>query len=389
MGFLRRARASASALAGSSDRIGAVAERLGVRRLFAVSSGRAGLAMALRALRKLKPDRDVVAVPAYTCFSVAASVANAGLKLAFVDMGPDGFELRREAVQAAAHERTLALLTANLFGYVNEAGSLEEAARRGGAFLVDDAAQAMGATRAGKAAGSAGDLGIFSLARGKAITTGHGGLVVTNSEAIGEALQEEFERLPKMPRSESCATFWTANIADALLRPALYWVPNSMPFLRLGVTEFDPGFRAAKMPAALQALLAEAMESLDGLNAARRSKAKRIRELMMDNRHFQVANVAPDCEPNYVRLPVFASSRDLRDAAIAQLWTAGYGATQMYPSALCDIPGIAQYVAGELRHQRCAESIAERLLTLPTHAFVREEDIDRMVAILEETAAHA
>src|ERR1700740_666081 len=91
-----------------------------VQHVFGVSSGRAALWLILRSLQRLAPERDVVAVPAYTCFSVPAAVVRAKLRLHPVEITPKTFDLEMAQLEEIPSERLLCVLTANLFGLVGD-----------------------------------------------------------------------------------------------------------------------------------------------------------------------------------------------------------------------------------------------------------------------------
>ena len=160
----------------------------GCRHAFALGTGRAALSVTLQAMRRLAPARDVVLLPAYTSYSVAAAAVHAGLLVRLYDLDPATLAPRMEDVTAQLDDRVLAVVACHLFGYPVPTGALRDLCHGAGAMLVDDAAQAMGARSADGLAGTTGDAGLFSLARGKNITAVDGGLVVTDGDALAAAV---------------------------------------------------------------------------------------------------------------------------------------------------------------------------------------------------------
>lgn len=160
----------------------------GCRHAFALGTGRAALSVTLQAMRRLAPARDVVLLPAYTSYSVAAAAVHAGLLVRLYDLDPATLAPRMEDVTAQLDDRVLAVVACHLFGYPVPTGALRDLCHGAGAMLVDDAAQAMGARSADGLAGTTGDAGLFSLARGKNITAVDGGLVVTDDDALAAAV---------------------------------------------------------------------------------------------------------------------------------------------------------------------------------------------------------
>jgi perosamine synthetase len=107
----------------------------GVRNVFGVSSGCAALTVILRSLHRLRPDRDVVTLPAYTCFTVPASVVRPGLKLHLLEMNPETLDIDYEQLRGLPEKRLHCFITANLFGLVNDVPRLQRTARSKGAFV--------------------------------------------------------------------------------------------------------------------------------------------------------------------------------------------------------------------------------------------------------------
>src|SRR5262249_17466630 len=167
------------------------AARLQVRYVFGVSSGRAALWLILKSLRRLRPDQYVVALPAYTCFSVPASIVRALLKLHPLEIDPDTLYFEFLQLDSLPHKELLCILTSNLFGLVNDLPRIRQIARTKGAFLVDDAAQSLGASRNQNCSGTLADVGFYSLGRGKSLAAVQGGLIVTNSQEIASAIRAE------------------------------------------------------------------------------------------------------------------------------------------------------------------------------------------------------
>ena len=186
-------RALGTALAGGTgeESMAKLAAHLRVRHVWGVSSGRAALWVVFRSLQRLRPERNVVALPAYTCFSVAASIVRAGLKLYPLEMDPETLDFDRSQLEALPADKLLCILTSNLFGFVNDVARVQEIARRAGAFVVDNAAQALGASRDGRFAGTNGDVGVYSLGRGNAFSTTGGSLIGANTETNDPRVVQE------------------------------------------------------------------------------------------------------------------------------------------------------------------------------------------------------
>jgi len=324
----------------------------------------------------------VVALPAYTCFSVPASVVRAGLKVQPVEVDPHTLDFDLSQLETLPDKKLLCIITSNLFGFVNDLPGIRKAAQAKGAFVLDDAAQALGATRNGQFAGTLGDVGLYSLGRGKAVAAMEGGLIVTNSEEIARIMQEEAKNLNLPSLTHGARLLLEMVVYSVLLRPSLYWIPNSLPFLKLGVTEFNPAFPTDELHSLCRALLPRLLDGLQEINEIRRANARAIAEALAGNPDFDFPRPAPSTHPTFVRLPVVARDKVTRERAVSRLRNAGIGASSFYPNAICDIEGIEPHMSVRDFHQKHAELLSQRLLTLPVNPFVRPQDLERMVDIL-------
>jgi perosamine synthetase len=168
----------------------AFAARVGAPFATAVSSGTAGLHLALRAVGVERGD-EVVTSP----FSFVAS-ANAaiyeGARPVFADIDPVTFNLDPQAAAAAVTDRTKALLPVHIFGYPADMPAFEAIAARHGLGIVEDACEALGARHAdGHAVGGRGNPAVFGFYANKQITTGEGGMVTLDDAAVKARIDSE------------------------------------------------------------------------------------------------------------------------------------------------------------------------------------------------------
>jgi perosamine synthetase len=150
----------------------ALAAFLGVESVGVACSGTASLIVALETLMRRSGRRTVV-IPAYTCPLVPLAIAYVGLKVRLCDLSPDRFDFDPDALAAACDGDTLAVVPTHLGGMVANLEPVFETAKHAGAFVVEDAAQALGATWRGQPVGTLGDIGIFSFSRGDRQLPGH------------------------------------------------------------------------------------------------------------------------------------------------------------------------------------------------------------------------
>lgn len=129
---------------------------------------------------------DEVIVPAYTFYSSASAVIEANAIPVFADVDLNTFNLDPKSVEAAVTRRTRAIIAVHFAGQPAEMNALAKIAKRHRLTLIEDAAHAHGASYRNRPAGSLGDLASFSFQSSKNLTSGEGGLITTNHEALAE-----------------------------------------------------------------------------------------------------------------------------------------------------------------------------------------------------------
>lgn len=162
---------------------------LGVKHAVGVANGTDALVIALRALG-VGPGDEVITTP-FSFFATAESISAIGARPVFVDIDAATMNLDVAKVEAAITPRTRAILPVHLFGRMADMTPLMDLARRRGLVVLEDVAQAMGATDAdGRKAGAIGHASAFSFFPSKTLGGfGDGGLVATNDAAVADAVR--------------------------------------------------------------------------------------------------------------------------------------------------------------------------------------------------------
>jgi perosamine synthetase len=361
-----------------------IREHTGARHVFFLSSGRAAQMLILQCLYSLdEHKRTEVVIPAYTCFTVPASVARAGLRVRLVDIDPSTLDYHYPSMDSADFTDVLAISSTNLFGIFNDWQRLRQIADRHKAFLVDDAAQAMGGEYHNHAAGTLGDAGLFSLGRGKSLSTCSGGVIVVNDDRIAAALNKQIGTLSVARGFHNLKMFFKIGLYGLFLHPALYWIPASIPFLGLGKTIYDESFEVAGLSEVQMCAGAILFPKLNELQAHRREVSQTLAGTIARDDRFTVPGYREDASPSYLRIPVLARDNRLRDRAVRALRKVGVLSSAMYPSTIAAIPGIESRLANAGERFPGAESVAERLFTLPTHPYVNKKVMDRISQCLK------
>ena len=164
-----------------------VAEYVGVRHAVAVSSGTAALHLALLAL-DIGPADEVI-VPDFTFPATANVVELARAKPVLVDIDLATYNVDVRQIRSAITKRTKAIMPVHLFGQPADMEPILQIAQEYGLFAIEDAACALGAEYHGRKCGAMGHIGCFSFHPRKAITTGEGGMLVTDDDAAAERVR--------------------------------------------------------------------------------------------------------------------------------------------------------------------------------------------------------
>ena len=341
----------------------------GAEHVFFLSSGKAALFLILSALKESGNRRKVI-IPAYTCFSVPSAVRKAGLEIVPCDILPETLDFDPGRLESLCDHDTLCVVPTHLFGIPADVPRVREIAGKNGAYVVEDAAQAMGVSRDGKKLGTIGDVGFFSFGRGKNVTCGSGGMIVTSSSSIAGKIRTLYDSLGQEPTGESARTFIETCIMRIFLSPSLYWFPRGLPFLKLGETEYHEDFSVFRIGRLKAGLLKGWKERLDRSNDARKAATRRYIEVLGLKKGIGIYSSETPC----LRFPVYL--RDLLDKETACESFGHLGISPMYPAPVHRIREIQGRFGTSTFPS--SEKIVRTLVTLPTHPLVSEPARNRL-----------
>ncbi len=163
------------------------AAHFGVKHAVSVNSATSGLYCAVGATGA-GPGDEIIVSPYTMAASATAALAYNAVPV-FADIEPDCFCLSVESVEQKITERTKAILVVDIFGQPYDVDGINALAKKHGLLVIEDAAQAPGATFRGKFAGALGDIGVYSLNYHKHIHSGEGGIVVTDDDLLAEKVR--------------------------------------------------------------------------------------------------------------------------------------------------------------------------------------------------------
>jgi perosamine synthetase len=343
-----------------------IRQHFAVNHVFLVSSGTAALTLTLLALKSLSTKiKTEVVIPAYTCFSVPGAIVKAGLRPVLCDVNSSTFDFDYALLERTLTANTLCVIGHHLFGIPAEIDRIRTMCAARGIYVVEDAAQAMGAESEGRRLGTLGDVGVFSLGRGKNITCGSGGIIVTNSSEIATAIAAHYSQLSPSRLPEVLKDLAQALFMTIFIRPRLFWIPAALPFLRLGQTIFPRDVRLRRLSGAKAGLLHNWRERLTQSNQIRSKTAAYF------NQQLSLGLAVGSSNP-YVLVPIHAATARDRKEIYSLSQKRGLGLSLAYPTPINEIPEIRHAFRG--KHFPAARKVAENLLTIPTHQWLSEKD---------------
>jgi perosamine synthetase len=348
-------------------------EHFGVKHCFLVSSGQAAFTLILRAIKERSPGRDEVLIPAFTCYSVPASIVRAGLRIRLCDVRPDRLDFDYAQLSTIPTAKVLAAVPTHLFGLPADVAGLRKLLRDPGVAIVEDAAQAMGEGSEGGKLGTLGDVGFFSLGRGKALSCVEGGIILTNRDDIAEGLSGILPRLPRYGLASLLTLIIKAAALMLLIRPGLFWLPRSLPFLKLGETLFDPSVPIRRMSSFQAGLARHWRKKLEELREVRsRNVTRWIAALDAAGQKESLLNGRSLGLP---RLPIRIRDARARESLLRESAGRGLGIMPVYPTSIASIPKLKGTFGDAFP---AADRCARELVTLPTHAYLTEDDVCRL-----------
>ncbi|MES2184464.1 MAG: DegT/DnrJ/EryC1/StrS family aminotransferase [Pseudomonadota bacterium] len=392
-------RAADLAPGGDRDLEGALARFLGLPAVQLECSGTAALVVALTALKRLAPQRRTVVVPAYTCPLVALAVAHCGLQLRVCELLPTSLDMDPAALATLCGESTLAVMPTHLGGRVTDSAAARNCARAVGAWVIEDAAQALGARVAGHSIGADSDIVFFSLAVGKGLTIFEGGVLAARDPALREALRRtSADTIPRNRAWELRRSIELLAYA-ALYRPAgLRWAygrPLRQALARGDWVEaagddFDSRIPLHRVGAWRRAVGVRALVRLpDFLATTARQAAPRLARLR-GIAGLQVLEDSPAVDAAQGTWPVLLvllPTAVARDAVLTRLWGAGCGLSLPFVHILPDYERYAAVVPraapGELPNAR---DTASRLLAISNSPWLGDAQFDVVCKALEQAS---
>jgi dTDP-4-amino-4,6-dideoxygalactose transaminase len=355
------------------------------KQAFPVGSGSAGLRLALEAMKACSERREVI-LPGYTCPSVLATVINAGLIPVLCDLAPNSFQLSLSDLKRKTGPRTLAVIVVHLYGLPDRIASIREITDLQNAWVVEDAAQALGSAIDGSGrfqTGDLGDLAVFSFGQGKPFSLLSGGAVIANNPDLTNALSKISDTLPQTSGPAKAVQAIKLGAYSFLFHPRLFWIPQSLPFLHIGETVFRFDLNYTKMQPLTFRLGQLMIDQVKSFRVFREHLANLYINQLKDIAHRFAFFPSQDPQVHLLRFPLIFKSHRERAACLAALSKARLGASRSYPYPLDEFKPAQGYLSNKDRLIN-ARDTARKVMTLPLHMYVRKGDISIIGKIFRE-----
>jgi perosamine synthetase len=332
----------------------AFADYVGRKRAVAVNSGTSGLFLCLLALG-IEPGDEVITTP-FTFAASATSIMMAGAKPVFVDIDPVSLNIDPAKIESAITEKTKAILPVEVFG--NPAGfdAVCEIARKHNLPVIEDSCEALGSALNGKKAGTFGTMSVFGFYPNKQITTGEGGMILTDDDALADMCVS----LRNQGRSKDAG-----------------WLAHE----RLGYN-----YRLSDINCALGIVQ---LSRIDEIKAKRRQVAEWYREMLADDERLIVPTEPVDCDMSWfvfvVRL-VENFTIEQRDRILRQMQSRNIQVSNYFPPVHL-MPFIAEKFGYNTGDFPLTESTSERTIALPFHNHLTKDQVTRVCSTLKQFLA--
>lgn len=324
------------------------AEIVGAKHAIAVNNGTTALVAAIQAL-ELQPGDEVITSP-FTFIATLNAILEAGATVRFGDVREEDFALDPESVRAQITDRTRVLLPVHLYGQSADMDELMAIAAAHDLAVVEDAAQAHGATFDGRGVGTFG-IGCFSFYATKNLTTGEGGIVTTNDDAIAERL--------RIMRNQGMRARYEYVMAGH-------------------------NYRLTDLQAAV---VLPQLDSYPDQLAARRAHAEGLRDRLRDVEGIVLPSQLPGRGHVWHQFTILLPEGADRDAFVAGLAAEGVGSGVYYPKPVYDYETYADRPDVIRSETPVADSVAARCVSLPVHQWLSEEDLDTIASAVRTVLA--
>jgi len=323
------------------------AEYVGAKYAVTVNSGTSALYLSY--LVSLKPS-DEILVPSFTFFATASMAVAMGARPVFCDIDPFTFTIDLNEVETKVNPKVKAIAPVHIFGNACDIKGIQFLASKYHLKIIWDAAQAHGTKYDGKDVGCFNDIVCYSFYPSKNMTTGEGGMIVTNDRVLYETL--------KLLRSQG--------------QPKKCY--HTLIGYNFRMTDFQAAIgvgQLAKLPKWV---------------SKRRNNASYLTSGLKDLKYIHIQKEQPNSEHSYHQYAIKLDSKrfkGMRNAFVSELMHKGIQARTLYSIPLHQQP-IFKTLLGDISLPN-SEDLAQNILNLPVHPFLSTDELDKIVFEVRKT----
>lgn len=324
-------------------------KRLGVKHAIACNSGTSGLHLIWHALG-IGPGDEVITTP-FSFIASSNSILFERAKPVFVDIDPETWQIDARRIESAITPRTKALLPVDVFGATPDLDAVLTIARKNNVRVIEDCCEALGTSYKGRLAGTICDAGVFGFYPNKQITTGEGGMIVTNDDRIA---------------------FMCRSCRSQGRDPDAGWLQHA----RLGFNYRMPDINAA--------IGTVQMRRLDEILAKRERVANWYIERLRDERRISMMRVSGDVKLSWFVFVVRLSdeySQAQRDGILEKLRAAGIQCSNYFTPIHLQ-PFYQKDFGSKPGDFPITEALSERTIALPFYNGLHEAQVEQVVKVL-------
>ena len=351
------------------------AELVGTKEAVAVSSGTDAVTLSLAVLHDFGANRDdEIILPALSFVATGNAVLQAGFKPVFVDIDRNTLNIDPHQIEQAITEKTKAILPVHLMGKPAEMDTINDIAKKYNLFVIEDAAEAHGATYKGRNIGTLGDIAAFSLYLAHIITTVEGGIVVTDNPEFAEILRS-LRAHGRACKCETCVLNVSSGYCPKRFK---YGTDIRFVFERIGYS-----CKMNEMEAAV------GLGNIDIYHEILEKRRQNLISMMDKFKKFSPYLVSID-EEHYEKIgphafPVILQEKAnfTRDKFVDFLEKHGIDTRNLFSSMPTQCPGF-RFLGYELGEFSNAEYIGNNGLHIGVHQEIEQEHIDHFIGIVEK-----
>ncbi|HWG32558.1 MAG TPA: DegT/DnrJ/EryC1/StrS family aminotransferase [Gemmatimonadaceae bacterium] len=322
-----------------------------------------GTSALVLAMRLAVPGGGTIGLPEYACFDLSAAALLAGLRVRLYDTNPTTLSADLDSVKAMLERGVDALIAVHLFGYATDVPAIRRLAEPYGVVVIEDAAQAAAGRLNGQRLGTLGELSVLSFGRGKGLSAGGGGALLS----FGERWQDLSGALEGVRPSTGFRRLAGTAAQAVFGRPWLYGIPAAIPWLHLGEMVDRVATEPAPIARAESALLEPALKREKSELEGRARRARQFEAAARRAPGMRTIEPISGADPGYLRFPIRALDEK-------HLPAPEWGVLRPYPCSMVEHERLGTLrVSGEPL-MIGARELRRSLFVVPTHRFVGESD---------------